>query len=289
MRLPWCSIYFLVLAKNDLCAAKLLYNHGLHAHSLFWLSQAVEKALKSFLAVGKDETYCKELKRLRHEPIYHEVRKEMSEQTRRLRHVAKLLTSKGAKEGLVNKLIDLANRFEQTVKDIEELHFTDVREILNDEDMLQRLISTAKEFLEELKHIHNNKPDLEEILRDPYFVQSIEMLKEYARMITPLDAEQIDKVIKLFIDTIPMLVSHIEAFYGFAALLPIQLLFETCRISTLTRYPEKPDLGPKELSNTAMAKYIPALLEIVDTAIEAIDRETKQLQEVVKKTKETYT
>ena len=65
------------------------------------------------------------------------------------------------------------------------------------------------------------------------------------------------------------------------ALFAIQLLFESANVSTISRYPEDANVGPKQIGSYAIAKSLEDLINVTESAIKIMQRSYKQLKELI--------
>jgi HEPN domain-containing protein len=244
---------FLELAKEDLNAAKYLFNQKIYHLSVFHLQQTVEKAIKSF-GLYQNVISIEEAKKVVGHKAWGLYSKIFEEYEARMKRLEDLFTrSEKFKEFILKNLnwaFELRSKIQTYDKILKNFSSDDLFSISNSSEELQKIISEIKRVEEIL-----NKVEIKEDNVSEYMKTLDSFLNVFAEINPDVDKKLIDESILLIT---PELMNYIyrivkeyivKLYFSSLCLFYLSVVFSPHY--TKSRYPEG-NSNPLEIYNSNM-------------------------------------
>jgi len=238
------ELIFLEIARKDLEAAKSLYDRKLHAHSVFYLQQSIEKAVKSFGMWTKTLTETDAKDAIGHEAwkaylkVFNEVRNKIARLEKASDVLPKLKETSLMKELEISKLKDMFDKYEKVFlnKNARRSISFSRKDLQNIATEINKLSKELKEKLGQRTAIRISEKETEHLKEKLYEFLNIfseinpnvmEAKDKLSALITP---EFIGKIFKKLIKPVS------ELIFCYLSLFYLSLVFSSHAVTT--RYPQ---------------------------------------------------
>lgn len=271
---------FLLIAKEDLKASKILYKHRLYPQAMFYFSQSVEKANKAFL-LNTSKYSEKEILDIGHDSVkvYKILTTDIKRRYNKLQEDFEKLPDFRNTEFVTNLDIQskeeecdkVLRKLEETQKGKKDLVFISNEEIVKCLDKIQINERDIKEGISEIAKFELTEQMWNECKNEIIAQLNNSNNKEISHHIeeefnnSGLTIQQIEDMIKKM---------HSGTIHFFSFLHPLYLLAViTLPHSVLTRYPQK-DLHPQEIytQELAVIQKLPDLFKVHSKALKDLEK-----------------